>query len=324
MKDDLFTSPLAKRMKTFIDLRRLSGTKYATQTVILRSLDRFLARRGDKPRYVTREVHDAYLSTISHLHPRYRSNQCSVIRQFSSYLSRFEPECYVPAPVPAGKSQDDWRAYIFSPGQIRDLLSAASRLPHVWFRSHTFYALFGLIYTAGLRLSEAISLNVEDFHTDTLRLYIHCGKFRKARWVPLSRSAGDVLEEYISLRRRIVAREIGPPPLFLSTQRRRPHHWTVETTFYQLLKQCGIERTRKHGLRVHDLRHTFAVHRLLEWYRDGQDINTRLPALATYMGHVNICSTQVYIQATPELCDCVNQRFLGYARANAILGGAHR
>ena len=84
----------------------------------------------------------------------------------------------------------------------------------------------------------------------------------------------------------------------------------VEGVFYQLLKQCGIQRTKKHGPRVHDLRHTFAVHRLLAWYRDGQDINTRLPALATYMGHVIIASTQVYIQATPELYDCVNQRLL--------------
>jgi site-specific recombinase XerD len=324
MKDDLFTSPLAKRMRTFIDLRRLSGTKYATQTGILRSFDRFLARRRDKLRYVTRQVYDAYLSTISHRHPRYRSNQCSVIRQFSSYLSRFEPECYVPAPVPAGKSQDDWRAYIFSREQIRDVLSATSRLQPSSLRPNTFRVLFGLIYATGMRLGEARALNVVDFHRDTLRLYIHCGKFRKARWIPLSRSVGGVLEEYVAFRQRIIAKEADPSPLFLSTQRKRLHHWTIESTFYQLLKHCGIQRTGKHGPRVHDLRHTFAVHRLLEWYHDGQDINARLPALATYMGHVNICSTQVYIQATPELQDCVNQRFLGYVRTNTILGGAHQ
>ncbi len=324
MKDDLFTSSLAKRMRTFIDLRRLSGTKYASQISTLRSFDRFVARSGGRPRYVTRAVYDAYLSTIAHLHPRHRSNQCSVIRQFSSYLSRFEPHCYVPEPVPAGKSQDDWRAYIFSREQIRDVLSATSRLQPSSLRPNTFRVLFGLIYATGLRLGEARALNMVDFHRDTLRLYIHCGKFRKARWIPLSRSVGGVLEEYVAFRQRIIAKETESSPLFLSTQRRRLHHSTIESTFYQLLKYCGIQRTGKHGPRVHDLRHTFAVHRLLEWYHDGQDINARLPALATYMGHVNICSTQIYIQATPELQDCVNQRFLGYARANTILGRAHR
>jgi len=320
MTDDLFTSSLAERIRTFIALRRLSGSQCNGQSSILRCFDRFLTRRGGEPRYVTREIHDAYVSTLSHVHPRYRSNQCSVIRQFSIYLSRFEPNCYVPAPVRAGKSQDDWRAYIFSVGQIRDLLAATSRL-QPGSRPATFRVLFGLIYTTGLRLGEARALNMGDWHPDTLRLYIHCGKFRKARWVPVSRSVGDVLEAYVARRQLIVAKETGSPPLFLSTQRRRFHHCTIEETFCQLLRQCGIQRTTRHGPRVHDLRHTFAVHRLLGWYRDGQDINTRLPALATYMGHVNIASTQVYIQATPELYDCVNQRLLSYARGNGILGG---
>lgn len=321
MTDGLFTSSLAERMRTFIALRRLSGSKCDGQSSILRCFDRFLTRRGGEPRYMTREIHDAYVSTLSRLHPRNRSNRCSVIRQFSLYLSRFEPSCYVPAPVPAGKSQDDWRAYIFSVEQIRDLLAATSRLRPGPFRPATFRVLFGLIYTTGLRLGEARALNLEDWHPDTLRLYIHCGKFRKARWVPLAPSVGGVLQEYVALRQPIVAKDPGPAPLFLSTQRRRLHPWTAEKTFYQLLKECGIERTRKHGPRVHDLRHTFAVHRLLGWYRDGQDINTRLPALATYMGHVNIASTQIYIQATPELHDCVNQRLLSYARGHGILGG---
>ncbi len=98
-------------------------------------------------------------------------------------------------------------------------------------------------------------------------------------------------------------------PLFLNQRSRRLHHCTVNQTFRYLLRQCGIRHSKLTGPRIHDLRHTFAVERLLAWYRDGQDVNARLPWLATYMGHVDVHSTQVYLQATPELIAQVDRRF---------------
>jgi len=307
-------------MKAFVALKRLSGNNYKTQTLILKYFDQFLARKKFKTKYVTRNVYEQYVATLSHLHPRYRSDQCSVIRQFSIYLSRFKPSSYIPYPVPAGKSQDDWRAFIFTKNQIRDLLVASGNLGHGWLRPHTYRTLFGLLYTTGLRIGEALALNIEDFYPDTLRIHVR-GKFRKTRWVPLSRSTGEVLIKYIALRQQIVTRESSPSPLFFSIQRKRLDDTTVHQTFCKLLQQCGIQKSRRHGPRVHDIRHTFACHRLLEWYRDGQDINARLPALATYMGHVCISSTQIYIQATPELHEYANQRFLNYVRKNKITKG---
>jgi integrase len=84
---------------------------------------------------------------------------------------------------------------------------------------------------------------------------------------------------------------------------------TVYNTFRQLLEECGIIHHKHTGPRIHDLRHTFAVHRLLAWYRDEQDVNARLPALATYMGHVSVSSTQVYLRPTAELLEQVSNRF---------------
>jgi len=98
-------------------------------------------------------------------------------------------------------------------------------------------------------------------------------------------------------------------PLFLNERSRRLHHCTVNQTFRHLLRQCAIHHRKHSGPRIHDLRHTFAVHRLLAWYRDGKDVNARLPYLATYMGHVDVHSTQVYLQATPELIEEVDHRF---------------
>jgi site-specific recombinase XerD len=164
------------------------------------------------------------------------------------------------------------------------------------------------LYSTGIRIGEAFALNLEDFPCNEQCLYIARGKFRKARWVPLSCSTSDALCQYV--RRR---QQIGPcapdSPLFLNQRSRRLHYPTVHHTFQRLLRQDGITHPPDAGPRIHDLRHTFAVHRLLAWYRDGHDVNARLPQLATYLGHVNIHSTHVYLQATAELLEEVDRRF---------------
>jgi integrase len=98
-------------------------------------------------------------------------------------------------------------------------------------------------------------------------------------------------------------------PLLLNQRRRRMRPSSVRDTFEKLLEECKIQWIRGIGPRIHDIRHTFAVHRLLAWYRDGEDVNARLPALATYMGHVKISSTRVYLQPTADLLGEVDRRF---------------
>jgi len=153
-----------------------------------------------------------------------------------------------------------------------------------------------------------MALNLEDVQSSTQWLYIAEGKFRKARWVALSSSTGRALQHYID--RRFKSAPHSPDsPLLLNERRRRLCHPTVNQTFRGLLQKCDIPHNKRTGPRIHHLRHTFAVQRLLAWYRDGQDVNARLPYLATYMGHVDIHSTQVYLRATPELIAQVNRRF---------------
>jgi len=109
--------------------------------------------------------------------------------------------------------------------------------------------------------------------------------------------------------------------LFINQQTRKLHYSTVYGVFRKLLEQCGFPFRKYTGPRIHSFRHSFAVHRLLEWYRDGQDVNTRLPALATYMGHVNITSTQVYLRPTAELLEQVNDRFRNHYLRNVTPRG---
>jgi integrase len=159
-----------------------------------------------------------------------------------------------------------------------------------------------------MRIGEALALNLTDFLNAEARLYIAEGKFHKARWVPLSPCTCQALKHYVESRRQIKPRSLDSP-LFLNQRGHRLHYATVNHTFHRLLGQCTIGQKNRAGPRLHDLRHTFAVHRLLAWYRDGADVNTRLPWLATYMGHVDIASTHVYLHPTAELLDAVGRRF---------------
>jgi integrase/recombinase XerD len=202
------------------------------------------------------------------------------------------------------------------------LLSAALALPPSdSLRPHTYYTLFALLYSTGIRIGEAFGLKLKDCLLDEKLVYIAEGKFRKSRWVPLHSSISTVLEAYVHRRMKI-----GPKspesPLFINGRGHGLRHCVVFQTFRHLLMQCGISHHKNGGPRIHDLRHTFAVNRLLSWYRDGQDVNVRLPALATYMGHVGVGSTHVYLKPTAALFEQVNTRFHSHYLQNIKLEGA--
>ncbi len=304
-----FESCLAGPICHLIKLRQIGGSDYRAQARLLAYFDRFLVEQKLVKPYLDRQLIERYEKTLSHLVPRGRANRMCVVRQLCEYLSRSDPLTYVPEPLRAPSSQATFAPYIYSEDEVRALLAAAADLPRPGtLRGQTYQTLLGLLYSTGLRIGEAMALNLTDFHRDDTRLYITAGKFRKARWVPLSASTAEALSLYVDRRRQI--RPCSPDSsLFLNQRGCRLQHHTVRKCFHHLLKQCGIARKACTGPRLHDLRHSFAVHRLLAWYRDGKDINARLAWLATYMGHVNIQSTQVYLQPTSELLEQVNGRF---------------
>ena len=300
---------LSEQIGRFIELRRLSGTDYSSQARLLGYFDRFLVEQHPSGPSVTRHIIDHYLQSLSHLRPRVQFNRFCVVRQLCEYIAQTDPRCHVPEPMKCVAAQKTFCPYIFSKQEIEALLSAASALsaPES-LRPHTYRTFFGLLYTTGIRIGEAFALALKDFHCERDLLYIAEGKFRKARWVPLHPSTSQMLKQYVERRLRIGPRT-SDSPLFINLRTRRLRHCTVYNTFRQLLEECGIIHHKHTGPRIHDLRHTFAVHRLLAWYRDEQDVNARLPALATYMGHVSVSSTQVYLRPTAELLEQVSNRF---------------
>ncbi len=309
MRAWIFSSCLAVQINAFIDLRRLSGTDYHSQARLLGYFDRFLVEQNLQQPRLTREICDHYRQSLKRLHPRSQGNRLCVVRQLCEYLARTDPLNYVPEPFRAPSSRQSHRPYIFRREQVGALLSAALTLPPPGsLRPETYRTLFGLLYSTGIRIGEAFALNIEHFFPDEQRLYVAEGKFRKSRWIVLSTSSTCALSRYLA--HRMNNGPNGPEaPLLLNERRQRLCHPTVQGTYRKLLQSCGIMHEHGKVPRLHDLRHTFAVHRLLAWYRDGQDVNARLPTLATYMGHVDISSTQVYLQPTAELLGEVDRRF---------------
>ncbi len=317
-----FYSCLSGQIDKFVELRRLSGTDYSSQARILTYFDRFLIEQYPNELTVTRHIVEHYLQSISHLRPRVQFNRFCVVRQICRYIAQTDPCCYAPESMKCITAAKIFHPYIFSKQEIKELLSAASTLlPLGSLRSHTYQTLFGLLYTTGIRIGEAFSLALKDFHADQELLYIAEGKFKKARWVPLHPSTSQILDQYVERRLRAGTRE-PDSPLFINLRAQHLCHCTVYATFRQLLEKCGIPHHKHTGPRIHDLRHTFAVHRLLAWYHDKQDVNAMLPALATYMGHVCISSTHVYLHPTIELLEQVNNRFHNhYLRNSKAKGG---
>lgn len=302
-------SCLATQIQSFIDLRRLSGTDYQSQARLLGYFDRFLTEQEVCESRITRQITDQYQRSLGHLAPSTQGARFCVVKQLCEYLACTDPLSFVPEPNRIISSRAAHQAYIYELGEIDTLLAASSSLrPSGSLRPHTYRTLLGVLFTTGIRIGEAIALNLGDFGRNEQRLLIASGKYRKARWIPLSASTCKALEQYVDDRLRYRPQSLDCS-LFLNQRLKRLCYPTVSYTFHKLLRHCRIPRNQGAIPRIHDLRHSFAVHRLLAWYRDGQDINARLPALATYMGHVNITSTQVYLRPTAELLGEVNRRF---------------
>jgi site-specific recombinase XerD len=309
MKPLVFTSALQHRMAGFIALKQYSGSDYHSQAKLLWRFDRYLSVQHPTLRYLKPPVLDAYLATLSHLSRRGFANHYGVLRQFCLYLNQFKPASYV---LPACRAVDrsySRAPYIFSQEQVAALLEQCRKIdPAQQALASLYRTLFSVLYSTGIRISEALALDVTDYHPPDKLLHIRQGKFRKARYVVLSASCAAQLVAYLRVYQQRVAAEYQGP-LFINTRHRRLGYQSAARIFHQLITEAGIENKGTNAPRLHDLRHTFAVHRLVQWVESADNLVAKLPVLSTYMGHVSVGSTQVYLQATNELLDAGARRF---------------
>jgi site-specific recombinase XerD len=245
-----------------------------------------------------------------------------VLRGFYRYLLRRGYLTSSPLPVQIPKEPERLIPYIYSRAELHCLLQAAQKESH-WckFEPVTMRTLLLLLYGAGLRISEALRLTLSDVDLEQRLLTIRETKFYKTRLVPFGVDLSQALTIYLAARSK--AEHPAPPEAFLLLTR---HSLPVsvqlaEDTFKRLCRRAGVRRkdASRYVPRLHDLRHTFAVHRLTACYRDGGDVQRLLPQLATYLGHVDIDSTQCYLTLTPELLSQASNRFEQYAAPGGVL-----
>jgi integrase/recombinase XerD len=221
-----------------------------------------------------------------------------------------------PLPTLVPKRPPAFVPYIYSHEELRRLLKATSVCEHPCckVRAYTYRALILLLYGAGLRIHEALALSLNDVSLSTALIQIRETKFYKTRLVPIGPDLVNVLTRYANQRKEDHSAQ-PDHPFFVCRNGNAIKPWTPDLIFSRLRRRAKVERHDggRFQPRLHDLRHSFAVHRLISWYRQGADVQRLLPKLATYLGHVNVAATQRYLTMTPELLREASQRFERYA-----------
>jgi integrase len=230
-------------------------------------------------------------------------------------MAPLESATQIPPEGLLGPSLRRKEPHIYSDEELVALLHAAMALsPLEGLRRHTYATLFGLLASTGLRISEALHLTHPEVDLTKGILLVSKGKFRQERLVPLHITTTQAMREYAQHRDHY-HRNPASLTFFLSERGTPVKYITACSTFAKLRRRLGW-RSGPSGRppRIHDLRHTFAVRRLLQWYQEGADVDCNIAALSTYLGHVKVSSTYWYLTAVPELLAVAAARFEHFAR----------
>jgi site-specific recombinase XerD len=302
---------LVQAVSAYVVYKQSLGMRFATEARTLKSFCRTLGD-VDIGRIEPEQVR-AFLDGAGPM-TRFWHRKLDALRVFYRFaLARgYAPRSPLPTNVP--RCAQAFVPYIYSEDEIKRLLAAAASREHCNLSSRTCRTLLLLLYGAGLRIGEALSLDLADVDLDAGLLRIRNSKFYKTRVVPIGTDLTWVLHDY-SLERGEGAPIAADAPFLLTRQCKRPSRAAAEDAFKQMrehAKVCRVDGAR-YQPRLHDLRHTYAVTRLVRWYREGADVQRLLPQLATYLGHVHISGTQRYLTMTPELLRQASLRFERYA-----------
>jgi len=298
----------------YIEHNRSLGKSYRNEAFLLRAFGRSV---GETP------LHEIQPDVIWQFIDR-KGNRDITKRKKYRILARFF--CFAVArgqlatsPVPV----TDWKRrsppripYIYSEGELKRLLAAVPEAtgPQSHIDAETLHTFLLLLYGAGLRRCEARHLRIEDVDLAQSLIHVRETKFFKTRIVPLGTSLSAAIRPFVAKRRDYSCD--GGSSLFVKRDGTPLTDSAIGSAFKRLRRLAGISREgdARNQPRLHDLRHTAAVHRVIAWYRSGADLNDLLPRLATYLGHKDLTGTQHYLTMTQELLAEASRRFEVFAR----------
>ena len=305
MNNQFFISVLASLMNDFVAFKKSHGYDYGGGAATLWHFDRFLLRSDYARQYLTAEILERFALSMRHLAPNTQYGRLASVRVFARWLRLLIPESALMEDICVRRPSLP-RSYLYSHEELASIIACARRTGGM--RGACLSTLFGLLYVTGLRIGEALALNMGDIDLAGSRLTVRRGKLGKARNIVLCKSTAAALGRYLDERNAIPP---GGPnaPVFSDKNGRRFNYDNVSKKFRSMLRKCGIGTGSACPPRLHALRHTFACDCLWKWYREGSDVNALLPILATAMGHVSIGSTQIYLHVTSQLLITASGRF---------------
>lgn len=294
----------APYIEEFTSLKRNLGYKYKTGKSILAAFDRFASEHGIKEIAITKDIVYKWQTSSSNDSPMSRYMKVRILADFSSFLCEKGILSHIPRLLPYIKSS--FTPYIYSNMEMKLIFEACDKLQlmKMDYRSPIFCipVLIRFLYATGLRIGEAIALKTEDIDLQQGYVIIRESKNGKERLVPLSESLLNVCREYSRQKTKLPDNQSKSNHFFTGLNRNKCSHATINTWFRKILRGAGISfRGDKQGPRIHDLRHTFAVHSLVSMTKAENDFYSSMPILSTMLGHSSFASTNEYVRLTAEM-----------------------
>ena len=305
---------LTSAIDAYLTLKRSLGAGLKAQQTILRAFSRTV---GDIPLDAISAEACSTFCRGTGSPTRFWENKHQTLRGFLNYLVSRGYLATSPLQEPGPRALHSFQPYIYSHEELQRLLDATVTLTSKRFplQPLTYRTLIVVLYGAGLRVSEGLRLRCCDVDFHERLLSIWDTKFFKSRFVPIGSDLCRALETYGKARETLPKPDDSRSPFFAARSGHAVSRQQLEKIFRRLCQQADIRRpaTDRWQPRLHDLRHTMAVHRVVAWYHEGVDVQARLPLLATYLGHVKVSGTQTYLTMTPELLAEASSRFESYA-----------
>ncbi len=287
-------------IEVYVEARRSEGTPWLKGAQTLRSLERYV---GDVP-IATIRINDVTAFLNGPLtSPITWYKKYGFVRGFFRYWKARNEIPGLPLPPARRSPIQTFVPYVYSRTELRRLLVAAGKVQRQFncvIDPRTFRTLILFLYGTGATIGEAIALKQSDVDLRRKRINIQSSRVNRSREIPIGSDLYDILFEYHCTRQRN-GTESGSP-FFLTRDGAQIKTDTANQTFQRVRKQAGVARHdgARYQPRMHDLRHTFAVHRLTAWFRHGADMNRMIPALSVYMGQHNLAAAERYLRLTPE------------------------
>jgi integrase len=286
---------MCSRVTAYLKHRRALGYRLRIEGQMLLNFARYADCSGHRGP-LTRQLALRWAALPRTASRLYWARRLEVVRLFARHQAAFEPDTEIPPRHVFGPAHRRGTPHLYSAGQIRRLLIQAARLPGK-LRPLTYKTLLGLLACTGLRISEALALQVGDVDLVHGHILILESKYHHRRWVPLHSTTLDALRHYDRRRRTIFP---GAQHFFVSDRGRRYAYTTVRCTFRELA--CGMRSNgARPQVRLHDLRHSFACRVLLRWQNAASGASKRIAVLSRYLGHSRVTDTYWYLTATPKL-----------------------